>query len=262
MRLYLIRHAESEHNVAQVYAGVTDSALTNHGMLQIEKLADYFRHQGVQFTRVFCSPLQRARVTADALKKDHDSKIVVPDLSEKDFGSLERKSWVSPPAAETRDGFVPTESHEDLSARAKKFLDDYLPPVLQEGEEGEAVAVVSHGVILSVLWRTLKQMCAPLSFSFGPRASLDSHPIIWSNTGYLELEIGMIPANDQDGTLAGSADLSASLSIKVLVINGRQHLVSLKRTRGIGSSKHDPKQRKMDAFFSTSSSPFKKDTKK
>ncbi|KAK2871594.1 hypothetical protein FQN49_003026 [Arthroderma sp. PD_2] len=226
-------------------AGVTDSALTNHGMLQIEKLAGYFRP--VRFTRVFCSPLQRARVTADALKKDHGDTIVqsliVPCLREKDFGSLEGKSCVSSPATEKRADFVPAESHEGLSSRARKFLDDHLFPVLQDDED-EAIAVVSHGIILSVLWRMLRQMCAPLNITFGPHASLDSYPIIWSNTGYLELELKVAPTNNQDETCP-----LPNLSIKVLVINGRQHLASLKRTRGIGSSKHDPKQRKMESFF-------------
>ncbi|KAM5488831.1 hypothetical protein MaudMau93_003957 [Microsporum audouinii] len=229
MKLYLIRHAES----------VTDSALTNHGMLQIEKLVDYFRQQDVRFTRVFCSPLQRARVTADALKYHGDTEVqlfIVPCLREKKFGSLEGKSWVSSHAAEKqgKGDFVPAESHEELSSRARGFLDDHLFPLLHDGEGEETVAVVSHGIIMSVLWRTLKQMCGPLNLTFGPFASLDSHSIIWSNTGYLELELNGMPSN---------------LSIKVLTINGRRHLANLKRTRGVGSSKHDPKQRKMESFF-------------
>ncbi|GBF60436.1 phosphatase [Trichophyton mentagrophytes] len=247
MRLYLIRHAESEHNVAQVYAGVTDSALTNHGMLQVEKLAGYLSQQGVRFTRVFCSPLQRAWVTADALKcTDGDTMgkpVVIPCLREKNYGSLEGKSWVSPNVSEKHDGFTPAETLDELSSRAQEFVNDFLLPLLRDSSDNDAVAVVSHGVILSVIWRTLKQMRVP------PRPSSSSHGIpgdplvMWSNTGYLELDLSMALTTDQNQAAL------PNLQISVLTINSRQHLTNLKRTRGISSSKHDPKQRRLESFF-------------
>ncbi|EFQ99500.1 phosphoglycerate mutase [Nannizzia gypsea CBS 118893] len=249
MRLYLIRHAESEHNVAQVYAGVTDSALTNHGMLQTEKLAGYLRRQGVQFTRIFCSPLQRARVTADALKdiyRDAVGKpVVVPCLREKDYGSLEGKSWVSTNvnAIEKQAGFVPAESYDELSLRAREFVNDFLLPVLCDSRGHDTVAVVSHGVFLSVIWRTLKQMRVP-QLPSSSHAIVDHSSVMWSNTGYLELDLSMTSATDED-----QAVLPPSLTIRVMAINSCQHLANLKRTRGISSSKHDPKQRRMESFF-------------
>ncbi|KMQ43708.1 Histidine phosphatase superfamily [Trichophyton rubrum] len=230
-------------------AGVTDSALTNHGMLQVEKLAGYLSQQGVRFTRVFCSPLQRARATADALKSTHGDTMgkpfVVPCLREKDYGSLEGKSWVSPNVnvKEKRDSFTPAETFDELSSRAKEFVKDFLLPLLRDGSDNHTVAVVSHGVILSVIWRTLKQMRVP------PCSSSSSHGIpgdplvMWSNTGYLELDLSMAMATDQNQTAL------SNLEISVLAINSRQHLTNLKRTRGIGNSKHDPKQQKLGSFF-------------
>ncbi|EZF29466.1 hypothetical protein H101_06860 [Trichophyton interdigitale H6] len=230
-------------------AGVTDSALTNHGMLQVEKLAGYLSQQGVRFTRVFCSPLQRARATADALKRtDGDAMgkpVVVPCLREKDYGSLEGKSWVSPNVNlnEEHDSFTPAETLDELSSRAQEFVNGFLLPLLRDGSDNNAIAVVSHGVILSVIWRTLKQMRVP------PRPSSSSHGIpgdplvMWSNTGYLELDLSIALATDQNQAAL------PNLQISVLAINSRQHLTNLKRTRGISSSKHDPKQRRLESFF-------------
>ncbi|KAM3468559.1 hypothetical protein MY5147_007828, partial [Beauveria neobassiana] len=41
MRLLLIRHGETVDNVAGIFAGVRDSALTTHGVLQAGRLGGH-----------------------------------------------------------------------------------------------------------------------------------------------------------------------------------------------------------------------------
>ncbi|KAJ5481977.1 hypothetical protein N7475_000789 [Penicillium sp. IBT 31633x] len=67
MQLYLIRHAETVHNVGRVLAGNTDSALTNHGMAQINCLAQHFVTKSTKFMAVFSSDLGRAKITAEGI---------------------------------------------------------------------------------------------------------------------------------------------------------------------------------------------------
>nr|KMM70861.1 hypothetical protein CPAG_07172 [Coccidioides posadasii RMSCC 3488] len=280
MRVYLIRHAESEHNVAQVYAGVTDSALTNHGMLQIERLARHFRAQGVQFTRVFASPLQRARLTAEGLCKEPNASslqpILLPVLMEKDFGSLEGESWRTSTVA--RSTLPPTlgldhkepESVASMAARANQFRDDFLLPLLYADlETTEVVAIVSHGIVLSVLWETLTTLCQHDHLVYSATVQAQARRPGWSNTGYMELDIlkaaGGIarhiscnspPENSEarshsaQGARVTDSLSTITLKITVHTVNCRQHLQNLRRTgSGIGSAAYDPKQKRINNFF-------------
>src|ERR1700722_4741257 len=163
MKLLLFRHAETEHNIAGLLyvilfgslwpslltihsAGVTDSALTNHGVLQTQRLGSYLadRHR---FTQVFSSDLRRAYMTAKAIEDAQKSKhtdvgdmtvVQLELLREQDFGSFECMPWSSKRSEITTDklpkpedaGFRPKETSEAMAKRADIFLDDYILPQL------------------------------------------------------------------------------------------------------------------------------------
>lgn len=73
MKLYLIRHGETDHNVARRIQGpLIDDPLNERGRLQAKLLEARFeadRARGVQLAAVYSSPLRRARETADALAR-------------------------------------------------------------------------------------------------------------------------------------------------------------------------------------------------
>jgi probable phosphoglycerate mutase len=83
----LVRHGESEGNVADQWHGRTDSALSERGLGQGAELAKWYGGIG----RVYASPLQRARLTAEAFARSHgiDDVTIVDDLMEMDFGEWE-----------------------------------------------------------------------------------------------------------------------------------------------------------------------------
>lgn len=89
------------------------------------------------------------------------------------------------------------ESKESMGARANSFLDDHLLPLLRSEtiERQHNIAVVSHGIILSMLWRCLLKRFAARTIAFTPGLHVGSASTIleylggWSNTGYLELSI-------------------------------------------------------------------------
>jgi len=144
---------------------------------------------------------------------DNGSPRAVPDviqlplLMEQDFGFYEGKKFHERPADSHvtgkehhrqmhKDdvGFVDVESKESLAQRADTFLDEYLAPIIDTATEQtqQVIAVVSHGIMLSVLWKRLLLRLPPRSVSLSaelaatPRPSLE-HLGGWSNTGYLEL---------------------------------------------------------------------------
>jgi len=218
MRLYLIRHGETVDNVAGLYAGVRDSALTNHGVEQARRLGQYLTDNNVNLSHIFSSPLSRACKTAEALRNapiranstsaaaDRVQIVKVQDLIEQDFGFYEGKPFYarSDPKKTGREshyetyknepGFVDVESRESMGRRADAFLDQHLLPLLRTEDDNESVvAVVSHGMLLANLWRRLLLRLPRKSLSIEAEVTAARGNVVlehlggWSNTGYLEL---------------------------------------------------------------------------
>ena len=273
-------------------AGSRDSALTVHGNLQTERLADHLVNaRQVRFTHIFTSNLQRAYRTAGAIKKAQDAAhkagpgpvtvVQLPVLREQDFGFYEGKPFYARGRDGTRSGkeehrlqhledpdFNDVESKEALDLRVSQFIGEYLVTILAtESEDTPAtVAVVSHGMTLSHLWRCLLK-CFPkksVRLSLGDTGDADrivslEHLGGWSNTAFLELQISLQKPNAENVPTAESAEISAKAEhdnkfwfdyeMTIRAINSRAHLAGLKRTRGVGSSQFDEGQKKIETFF-------------
>ncbi|KAF3052729.1 hypothetical protein E8E11_010155 [Didymella keratinophila] len=210
LRLFLIRHGETVDNVAQLYAGSRDSALTNHGYQQATRLGLHFKALGLTFTHLFSSHLQRAAKTAGLIreaqlsqKNDTEGAEDVPEvtqlrtLMEQDFGDLEGKKWADIQAElQNKPGFVAVETKDAMGRRADTFLDEHLLPLLGNtaGSEDLTIAIVSHGIFLSTLWKRLLRRSPAKSIILSPDLSSTARPSLehlggWSNTGYLELRM-------------------------------------------------------------------------
>jgi len=85
-RLFLIRHGETAWSLSGQHTGRTDIPLTEQGELGARKLAE--RLHAVKFSRVFASPLQRARRTCELAGLGEVAEIE-PDLTEWDYGDYE-----------------------------------------------------------------------------------------------------------------------------------------------------------------------------
>ncbi|OMP85530.1 putative phosphoglycerate mutase [Diplodia seriata] len=282
MRLFLIRHGETVDNVAQVYAGSKDSELTNHGFQQAQRLARYLKATDVRFTHVFASPLQRARKTAEAILDAQASPVLritrASAIQEQDFGSFEGKSWLEGPSSNKPRpaGFVDIESKESMARRVDAFLNEHMAAVWRLAAAGERcdVAIVSHGIILSVLWRRILRRLPPNSVTIRSELLVPGRPVSleyiggFSNTGYLELDmstsgnaselsVAPVPAPARaveklpvTGSSSSSSHVLHGWTTEVVTINGKEHLKGLKRTGGgLGSSKHDQNQKSIDTFF-------------
>jgi len=209
-------------------AGSRDSALTNHGYQQATRLGEHFRSQGLTFTHLFSSHLQRAVKTAGKIREaqltpasDDNTAKAVPDvvqlraLMEQDFGSKEGKKFHDRLDNKDTPGFVEVESKEIMAHRADSFLDEHLLPLLGEASKDAdtVVAIVSHGIFLSTLWKRLLLRLPHKSVALSPelqataRHSLE-HLGGWSNTGYLELY--MTKAEPDDHSASGDVHVVLS----------------------------------------------------
>jgi broad specificity phosphatase PhoE len=129
---------------------------------------------------------------------------------EQDFGYYEGKSFQSRSADSKKtgreahrdkhkddEGFVDVESKESMAKRADHFLDHHLLPLFDSDSANNeyTVAIVSHGILLSNLWRRLLLRLPRKSLSIAPEVMAARGDITlehlggWSNTGYLHLSI-------------------------------------------------------------------------
>jgi hypothetical protein len=126
--------------------------------------------------------------------------VMLPVLAEQDFGSYEGKKFYEQPAESNRqahndvEGFVDVESKESLARRADSFLDEHLLPIILgvTVHTQQVIAVVSHGIMLSALWKRLLLRLPLHSVTLSTEHAVPHRPSLehlggWSNTGYLEL---------------------------------------------------------------------------
>ena len=255
--------------------------------------------KGLRFRRIYSSDLQRAWKTATAIRlaqprpdcndAAHEANLQVTALAvlrEQDFGFYEGKPFYARSRDSSQSGkenhrshhqhdpdFKDVESKDSMALRVSSFLQNHLVPAICGEPLGRNndIVVVSHGIILSQLWRCFLKLIPQNSITLSPGLSVGSGGITpleylggWSNTGYLELEIlkkDLAATSDLATSVTApptpdpfNVDSNASLPLhqhRVIIrtVNGKEHLKGLKRTRGVGSSKFDEGQRSIDSFF-------------
>lgn len=154
MKIYMLRHGETELNVKKVYYGSTDCALTEKGRSQAEALTPVFSSMALD--AVWTSPLKRATKTASIILENNDApRRETPLLSEVNFGEWEGKSFFElqgdPLFEQWCDQWQTTrppkgESFCDLSERVKAFWTE-----LQDCSAENVLIVTHHGVLQQIM---------------------------------------------------------------------------------------------------------------
>lgn len=90
LELWVVRHGQTDWNLARRIQGWTDVPLNNAGRIQAKKLGKHL--EGIPFKALFTSDLVRARTTASILQQHTGAPVTVDErLREKYFGALEGK---------------------------------------------------------------------------------------------------------------------------------------------------------------------------
>lgn len=154
MKIYFVRHGETDMNARNMFYGWYDADINAKGISQAEELRDAFRD--IRIDRIYSSDLKRALHTAQIIADGRPVEIV-PDLREMAYGIWENRTWESM-----------TESDREL---LKKWRFDWLDLEIPEGEsfmgfydrvissldniikenKGKHVLVVSHNGALSAM---------------------------------------------------------------------------------------------------------------
>lgn len=153
LNIYLTRHGQDMDNKNNILNSRRDNSLTDIGVKQAETLAGKIRQIGLNFDKIYSSPLKRAYETADIISKATNGPTPIKEdlLIEREFGILtgKKKSEVtsicssdilktdkiiyclSPKGAET---------FPELMERAEKLLNK----IKFENKSGN-VLLVTHG---------------------------------------------------------------------------------------------------------------------
>ena len=145
--IYLLRHGDTDATEKGYFAGWTDVPLSPKGERRINKVREILK--GVEFERVFVSPLCRTQETARLVAPSENWE-VREEIKERSFGSWEGKSWEdlekeSPEEVkkwrEAPSLFVPPggESFSTILERVVPFWEELL------SRPEEIVLVVTHG---------------------------------------------------------------------------------------------------------------------
>ena len=172
-QIYLLRHGETAWSLTGQHTGRTDLPLTENGERRAARLRT--RLQGIKFSHVLTSPLQRARRTCELAGLGAAAQ-VSPDLQEWDYGDYEGRTTADirtqhPGWDVFVDGCPHGESVEQISQRA-----DRVVRTLRTLDG--MVAVFSHGQFL----RTLAMRWLGLPVINGRHFALDTASI--STLGY------------------------------------------------------------------------------
>jgi broad specificity phosphatase PhoE len=167
--IVFIRHAESEHNAAHIIQGTLDSPLSSKGMAQILHAAPTIAARFPTASRVYSSPLQRARSTAEriaaALNPPHKLEIN-SNLIERALGSIQgvaRKDvkkhvFFNTLKSSHTNSFVPPDGETlgELDARIDAFMLEVvrahsLSSATRDDEDVVVIAVTHGGVLARII---------------------------------------------------------------------------------------------------------------
>lgn len=171
MRLWLVRHGETEANVAGLYSGHAPTPLTRRGVAQAQTLNTLLSQ--VPFEQVLCSELERAQHTARLVLQGRELPLQVkPELNEMFFGDWEMRHHRDL-AREDAENYAiwcndwqnatPTngEGFQAFSQRVERFIAQ-----LADYKDSQNLLVVSHQGVLSVLVARLLSMPAAAMWHF------------------------------------------------------------------------------------------------
>jgi broad specificity phosphatase PhoE len=146
MEILLTRHGQTEWNVLGKVQGRADIELNKKGVEQAEETSRALESENIDL--IICSPLKRAKQTADIINKNRNIPIVYDeDIIERDFGEFEgmRKEefdfngyW----SYKQNYYYEKAENIRNLFERVYKFLNR-----LKEEYPDKSILIVTHGGI-------------------------------------------------------------------------------------------------------------------
>lgn len=169
--IVFLRHAQSTGNAQKRHQGQADFPLTEEGRRQAQKLADFWKREGMPFDLLITSPLSRATETAEILTKRLNIPVETEPLwMERDNGRLAGLLHEEAREKLPQPDFIPLyqpiaetgESQWELYLRAGKALNNLMK------KEPGMYLVVGHGGQFNMVMHAVAGLAPQPNFQ-GPR---------------------------------------------------------------------------------------------
>lgn len=151
MKIYLIRHGQTDWNLQGKLQGREDIEINDTGRIQAKKSATALKDKGIKI--ILTSPLIRAVETARIISQDIEGAevIIEEDLIERDFGTLSGMTY-------DRNKYFDTfgrkdESMESFDTLSKRLMNCVLKNA--EKYKGQDIIMVSHGAAINAVLSVL-----------------------------------------------------------------------------------------------------------
>jgi probable phosphoglycerate mutase len=144
VRIYLIRHGETELNAARILQP-PGTPLSERGLAQAERLAERLARAGL--VRILVSDLRRAEMTAEVIGRRSGAPIARdPELAERNFGALRGRPYAELGLDPFAPGYEPPEgeSWEVFHARVDRAFERMNAAARAAAGP---IAVVTHGLV-------------------------------------------------------------------------------------------------------------------
>lgn len=158
--LVLLRHGQSEWNLANRFTGFKDVDLTDNGRAEAINAGKLLKDAGINFDQVFTSTLKRANDTAKLALTEAgqgdliDSMVYHEDLRERDYGDLTGLN-----KDETRDKYGDEQIHiwrrsydvpppggeclqDVVEKRVRPYYEANIKPMIDDGKN---ILIAAHG---------------------------------------------------------------------------------------------------------------------
>lgn len=169
MRIFVIRHPETEANVSKLIYGRTESPHTQRGLDSIKWVLDKLKD--TKLSAVYTSPMQRTVKLASEISRQQGCAISISEaLREMDFGLFEnmtrfqaeekhREHFDNYMADYTNYRIPEGESFQDVYDRLSAFI---KPLLVEEG----TIALVTHGMVMKAAIAILLGLSADAVWHF------------------------------------------------------------------------------------------------
>lgn len=150
LRIYIIRHGQTNANIRFECVGRTDISLNEAGRKQSEELAE--RLSDVNADKIYISPLVRTKETIDYYLTQHKGIPVetAPELIERDFGDWEGLTF-DEIKEQNREAFDNWQADQinyvlpggECSGQVQERINTFFDRITKENE-GKTIFVVTH----------------------------------------------------------------------------------------------------------------------
>jgi len=165
MKLYIVRHGQTQDNIDQVFNGQGEEGLTPLGIEQARKVGK--RLKEVALDVIIVSDLKRTIQTAQEIIRHHPNARVLyePRIREQNLGVLQGKPYDAYKEAVEKNGgdsfsFKPEhgESRQEVLDRVQSFMKELLAEHF-----GKHVVLVTHGGVIRRIFSEILKHDIPLT---------------------------------------------------------------------------------------------------